>query len=174
MFCKRRPATLLERGSSIAQFFRTPILENVCEWLLLKINISMTNSEALIQSCSVEKLFLEISQNSQESTCARVFFSKVAGLRLWYSCFLVNFVKFLITLFFIEHLWWLLLQIYRKEVISDIFYPFKPFSILSFAMTEWLCHVTCFAKVYLILFFFFSYKHDIFSINSVNLIQMSK
>ena len=58
-------------------------------------------------------------------------FNKVAGLRLWYECFLVNFVKFLRTPFFIEYLWWLLLQIYRREVISDFFYPFKPFSILK-------------------------------------------
>ena len=33
------------------------------------------------QRCSVKKVFLEISQNSQENTCARVFFNKVAGLR---------------------------------------------------------------------------------------------
>ena len=31
-------------------------------------------TEALAQKCSVKKLFLEISQNSQEKTCARVFF----------------------------------------------------------------------------------------------------
>ena len=28
--------------------------------------------EAVAQRCSVKKLFLEISQNSQENTCARV------------------------------------------------------------------------------------------------------
>ena len=33
--------------------------------------------------CSVKKVFLEISENSQENTCARVsFFNKVAGLHL--------------------------------------------------------------------------------------------
>ena len=31
-------------------------------------------SEAVAQRCSVEKVFLEISQNSQENTCARVSF----------------------------------------------------------------------------------------------------
>ena len=31
-------------------------------------------SEAVAQRCSVKKVFLEISQNSQENTCARVFF----------------------------------------------------------------------------------------------------
>ena len=30
------------------------------------------------------------------------------------------------------------------------FYPFKPFNILNFAMIEWLCHATCFAKVFLL------------------------
>ena len=56
--------------------------------------------------CSIKKVFLEISQNSQEYTCARVsFFNKVAGLRpgnlfkkrLWHRCFPVNFVKLLRT-----------------------------------------------------------------------------
>ena len=67
------------------------------------------SSEAVIQSCSVKKVFLEISQNSQENTCARVsFFNKVAGLRLkkqlWHRCFRVNFTKFLRTQFLTEHL----------------------------------------------------------------------
>ena len=31
-------------------------------------------SEAVVWRCSVEKVFLEISQNSQENTCARVSF----------------------------------------------------------------------------------------------------
>ena len=66
VFCKRMSATLLlERGSSIAKFLRTPILKNICERLLLKISISVTNSEAAVQKCSVKKLLLEISQNSQ-------------------------------------------------------------------------------------------------------------
>ena len=40
------------------------------------------SSEAVVWGCSVEKVFLEISQNSQENTYARVFFfNKVASLR---------------------------------------------------------------------------------------------
>ena len=55
---------------------------------------SIQNSEAVFQTCSVKKVFLEISQNSQENTYTRVsfliklqawgqnlFFNKVAGLR---------------------------------------------------------------------------------------------
>ena len=39
--------------------------------------------EAVVQLCSVKKVFLKISQNSQKNTCVRVsFFNKVAGLRL--------------------------------------------------------------------------------------------
>ena len=39
--------------------------------------------EALVLRCSVKKMFLEISQNSQENTCARVFFLiKLQGSRL--------------------------------------------------------------------------------------------
>ena len=30
--------------------------------------------EAVAKKCFVKKVFLEISQNSQENTCARVFF----------------------------------------------------------------------------------------------------
>ena len=98
--------------------------------------------------------------------CQSLLFNKVAGLRLWHRCFPMNFVKFLRTSFSLEHLWWLILQICRREVISDLFYPFKSFSILNFAMAEWFCHVTCFNKVYLILFFF-SCKHDIFIIKKL-------
>ena len=35
---------------------------------------SIQRSEAVVQMCSVKKVFLEISQNSQENTCTRVFF----------------------------------------------------------------------------------------------------
>ena len=62
--------------------------------------------EAVARRCSVENMFLEISQNSQENTCARVSFLiklQASGLksatllkkRLWRRCFPVNFAKFL-------------------------------------------------------------------------------
>ena len=61
----------------------------------------------------MKKVFLEISQNSKENTCASVFFNKVAGLwpatllkkRPWHRCFPVNFAKFLKNNFFTEHFW---------------------------------------------------------------------
>ena len=44
--------------------------------------------------CSTKNMFLEISQNSQENTCATLF-----KKRLWRRCFPVNFAKFLRTPF---------------------------------------------------------------------------
>ena len=54
-----------------------------------------------------KKVFLEISHNSQEKTCARFSFYINAGLtpatllkkRPWQRCFPVNFAKFLRTPF---------------------------------------------------------------------------
>ena len=87
------------------------------------------HSEAVVPRCSVKKVFLEISQNSQEKTCTRVSFLiklQASGLRpatllkkrLWHRCFPMNFVKFLRTAFFIEHLWWLLFSNKKNDEIS--------------------------------------------------------
>ena len=75
----------------------------------------MLSLEAVVQRCSVKKVFLEISKNPQENTCAQnLYFNKFAGLRpatllktrLWHRCCPENFAKFLRTPFFIEHFWW--------------------------------------------------------------------
>ena len=61
--------------------------------------------EAVVQRCSVKKVFLKISQNPQESNCARVYFliklqtsdlrpATLLKKRLWPRCFPVNFAKF--------------------------------------------------------------------------------
>ena len=52
--------------------------------------IKVASTEVAVQKCSSEKLFLKISQNSQESTC---------GVSLW---ILQNFI---------EHVRWLLLRV---------------------------------------------------------------
>ena len=47
------------------------------------------------QSAGGLKMFLKISQNSQENTCARVsFFATLLKKRLWHKCFPVSFAKF--------------------------------------------------------------------------------
>ena len=66
--------------------------------------------EAVDQICSAKKVFLEISQNSQENTYASLSPATLFKKRLWHRCFPVNFVKFLRTHFAIEHLLWLFLN----------------------------------------------------------------
>ena len=85
--------------------------------------ISVTGSSNTAQRCSVEKMFLEISQNSQENTCQSLFFNKVGGLRpmacnfikkeTLVQVFSCEFCEISKSTFFIEHFWWLLLS--RKE-----------------------------------------------------------
>ena len=75
-------------------------------------NVSLLSIQKQPPEVFCEKVFLEISQNSQESTCARVSF-----LIKWHRCFPVNFVKFLKTPFFKEHLWWLLLNVIWKIIV---------------------------------------------------------
>ena len=74
-----------------------------------------SGSEAVVQRCSVKKGFLQILQNSQENTYARVSF--LIKLQAWIkrealaqvlSC---EFCKSFRNTFFIEHLWWLLLVV---------------------------------------------------------------
>ena len=91
----------------------------------LNLRRSWVQTEAVVQRCSVKKVFLEISINSQENTCARVsFLIKLQAWGLKHSCFPVNFVKFLRTPFSIEHFWWLLLfricwmQLYSSSVTT--------------------------------------------------------
>ena len=65
----------------------------------------------------VKNVFLEISQNPQKNTCARVsFLIKLQAWslqlylkkRLWHRCFPVNFAKFLTTPFLTEHFRWMI------------------------------------------------------------------
>ena len=95
--------------------------------------------EAVAQRCSVKEVFLQISQNSQENTCARVSFLrkpqacnfiKKETLAQVFSC---EFCKISKNTFFIEHLWRLLLvlvscgfieeqhwQVFGKMIISNL------------------------------------------------------
>ena len=67
--------------------------------------------------------------------CQSLLFNKVAlwhsdAGALWHRCFPVNFVKFLRTTFFIA-------ASANLPKGGKFFYPFKPFSILNFALAEW-------------------------------------
>ena len=67
-----------------------------------------------LRRCSIEKMFLNILQNSQENTCARVSFLiklETSGLQLYWKrdsgtgIFLWILQNFWEQLFFTEHLW---------------------------------------------------------------------
>ena len=77
--------------------------------------------EVVVWRCSVEKVFLGISRNSQETTCASLFFNNVAGLRpkacnfikkeTLAQVFSCEFYEISNNTFFTEHLRWLLLRL---------------------------------------------------------------
>ena len=62
---------------------------------------SSQSPEAFFRRCSVKKVFLEISQNSQEKVCAGESFLPATLLKksLWHRRFPVNFAESLRTLF---------------------------------------------------------------------------
>ena len=165
MFCKRR--FIIRKRLQYCEVFKNTYFENHL-WAAAAENQHI--SDKFTRSCPEVFCKKGVLRNFAKFTvkhlCQSLLFNKVESLRLWHRCFPVNFVKFLTTLFCIEHLWWLLLQIYRKQVVSDFFCSFKRFSILNFATVEWFCHVTCFNKVCLILSFFWC-KHDIFIIKKL-------
>ena len=75
--------------------------------------------------------------------CQSLFFDKVAGARpatlfkkrLWYGCFPVNFAKFSRTSFFIEYLWWMLLNIFTV-VFGTVYLMFTFRIIILLPCTE--------------------------------------
>ena len=103
--------------------FITSIYENVKIvfikvplWLINKQNAFRDRSNSPEVFCK-KGVLRNFAKFTGKHVCQSFFFSKVAGLsatllkkRLWHRCFPANFAKFLGTLFFAEHLWWLLLQ----------------------------------------------------------------
>ena len=83
-------------------FFFTFIFTLTFLLVTLKYLIDRSN----LRRCFAEKVFLEISQNSQENLRPATLLKK----GLWHRCFFVNFAKFLRTIFFTEHLRRLLLD----------------------------------------------------------------
>ena len=79
--------------------------------------------------------------------CQTLFFNEVATLRpasllkkrLWHKFFRVNFVKFLRIPFFIEHLWWLLLEFLLASLVpllTQLLYLQKYLVISSLCMQK--------------------------------------
>ena len=115
-------------------------------------NLKVELSEAVARRCSVEKVFVELSQNLQESTCPRASFliklqaSASLNKRLWHKCYLVNFAKFLRTPIFTELLWWLLLN---YIAFYKVFWQKSAEMILRDNLYATVCHRICEQKYYL-------------------------
>ena len=99
--------------------------------------------------------------------CQGLFFNKVAGLRpatsskkrLWHRCFLVGFVKFLRTPFFMEHLWWLLLRLFSfkmKKYVSFVEMNMIPITIPKAQLLQFVTLI--YWKILLLFKHFFPYK----------------
>ena len=97
--------------------------EVFCKNGVLK-NFATFTGKHLCQSLFVIKL--------QPNTCN--FIEK----RLWHRCFPVNFVKFLGTPFFIEQLWWLLLDEMWNQVINVLH--------SGYFMTSFFSHIRMYHK----------------------------
>ena len=109
MFTRLSWNLLKETSSPSEYLFNNFDFEQVIAYMLPYFVESQTFKKencALRSSCPevfYKKLFLEISQNSQENTCAYNFTKKPQPTTLlkrdWHRCFPVNFGKFLGTLF---------------------------------------------------------------------------
>ena len=85
----------------------------------------LQNAEALAQKCSAKKVFLKISQNSQESNCARApFLTKMQAeaciFTYWHLRFPGNFENYLSAAFLIEYIVLLKSLYYFLLVFSEV------------------------------------------------------
>ena len=103
---------------NFVKFLTTPSLQNTSGRLLLKAVNYFRKKNLNHQKQSPRGVLLNFAKFTVKHLCQSLPFNKIAGLRpatllkerLWHRCFLVNFAKFLRTLFFTEQLWWLLLN----------------------------------------------------------------
>ena len=103
----------------------TAYIYHVISWWQVAFprNLSLSFSEAAVCRCSSKQVLLEILQYSQENICVGVSFNKVVGLRPA-TLFQPDtkrdfntgvFLWKLQTPFFKEHLWWLLLSVWKSN-----------------------------------------------------------
>ena len=146
-------ASLSSTYSRLRDFFNPEAIFTIPDWAELIVKL-LQFTEAVVRRCSLNKVFLEISQNSLENTCASIsflitlqplgqslLFNKVEGLRpatlskkrLSNRCFPVNFSKFLRTL------WKTSIYIIRMEIQANFSEAVNWRNI--FPRNRW-CHLT--------------------------------
>ena len=115
MFWKTSQNSQINLRSSHPEVFRQIHRKNI--FAGISSLIMLQAAEAATGGSLQEKVFLEISQNSQENTCARVSIliklqpATLLKYRLWHRCFPVDFGKFLRTPFLQNTSWWVLLRL---------------------------------------------------------------
>ena len=67
------PADMCTRALDIMEKLDSPIFDTIAQ---LRSNEKQPNSEAVTRGVLCKKMFLKLSQNLQENTCARVSFLK--------------------------------------------------------------------------------------------------
>ena len=113
------------------KFASLPVYSALSFYLKLESSLLVRSSH---RRCSVRrKHFLEISQNSQENSCARVSFwrKRLLKKRLWHRCFPVNFAKFPRTPFLQNTSGRLFLSKERREKINLNFMSSQFFVVLQ-------------------------------------------
>ena len=120
---------------NFAKFLRTPFWQNSSGCLLMWRDYLTFRSSH--QSCSIKKVFLEVSQNSKENNCTIVSILiklQVSGLQLLekeslaqvFSC---EFYEICKNTFFTEHLWTTASVPWKTNLPS---YPRRPFNLSSY------------------------------------------
>ena len=107
-------------------------------WLLIIRSIESSNIQKQPPEVFCKKGVLRsFTKFTGKHLCQSPFFNIVAGVRpatpfkkrLWHRYFPVNFMKFLRTSFYIEHLWWLLLNIHFAVIMGSILKVLRKFSL---------------------------------------------
>ena len=105
------------------------------------IPLSSFYAEAIVQRCSIKKVFLEISQNWQENTCASLYFNEVAGMvfqEKYFWCYipLTDQISLSSCFYFLRY--WVIFALlffrsacYAKNFEIDFSFLIKPFFCLT-------------------------------------------
>ena len=122
--------------------------KNVCERFFFNQTLRPF-LKLVVQRCSVKKMFLEISQISQENTCARV--SRDSRFR--HRCLPVTLAKFLRIPFLTEHPWWLLLKTLHPIFFFFLFFFCYQFCSIVFSWNggkQWNTNFNTFRMTFLV------------------------
>ena len=147
MLCKKKKFVGIVLKSTI-----TP-QKSYCNWDLLqpwrhshKCNLELQPTQKQPSEVFVKiGVLKDFAKFTGKYLCQSPFFNKVERKKRGHRCFCVNFTNFLITTFFIEHLWWLLLETCTRRTLSNIYD-----GAFVFAKNQQLKATDCFSQNYVV------------------------